>query len=173
MTFRRRPSTWSRRWAMLVVAFGVGCASAPPPPPPAAPPSSVQVQYENAPGAKAKPNKEYWAGRNDLIRAPAPPKPTELALPPVQRFTLKNGLQVIVVARKDLPVVSFGIAVQAGGYDERRDQLGVSDFVASMLRRGTKTRSADDISNAIDFVGGSLVARASNEATNAGCSALS
>ena len=70
-------------------------------------------------------------------------------------------------------MVSFGIAVQAGGYDEQRDQLGVSDFVASMLRRGTKTRSADDISNAIDFVGGSLDAQASNEATNAGCSSLS
>ncbi len=172
MMSRTHTSTGSRRAVMLVVALVAGCASSPPPP--ATPPSSVQVQYENTPGApKAKPNAEYWAGRNDLIRAPAPPKPTELALPPVQRFTLKNGLQVIVVARKDLPVVSFGIAVQAGGYDERRDQLGVSDFVASMLRRGTKTRSADDISNAIDFVGGSLDAHASNEATNAGCSALS
>ena len=151
-----------------------GCASAPPPAAPATPPSVVQVQYENGTGApKPKPNTEYWAGRNDLIRSPAPPKPTELALPPVQRFTLKNGLQVVVVPRKDLPVVSFGIAVQVGGYDERRDQLGVSDFVASMLRRGTKTRSADDISNAIDFVGGSLDAQASNEATNAGCSSLS
>ena len=75
--------------------------------------------------------------------------------------------------RKDLPVVSFGIAVQAGGYDEDRDTLGVSDFVAAMLRRGTKTRSADDISHAIDFVGGSLDAQATNESTNAGCSALS
>ena len=42
-----------------------------------------------------------------------------------------------------------------------------------MLRRGTKTRSADDISNAIDFVGGSLDAQAPNEGTNAGCSSLS
>jgi zinc protease len=94
-------------------------------------------------------------------------------LPPVQRFTLKNGLQVIIVPRKELPVASFGIAVQAGGYDETRDALGVSDFVASMLRRGTKTRSADDISHAIDFVGGSLDAHATNESTTATCSALS
>lgn len=166
---KRRLQPWT-----LTALLVAGCASSPPAPPPAAPASAVQVQYENAAGqAKAKPPIEYWAGRKDLIRSPAPPKPTELALPPVQRFTLKNGLQVIVVARKDLPVVSFGIAVQAGGYDERRDQLGVSDFVASMLRRGTKTRSADDISNAIDFVGGSLDAHASNEGTTAGCSALS
>jgi len=153
-----------------------GCASAPPPAPPAPAASSVQVQYENVPGqgpAKAKPPAEYWAGRSDLIHAPAPPKPTQLELPPVQRFTLKNGLQVIVVPRKELPVVSFGLAVQAGGYDEDRDTLGVSDFVASMLRRGTKTRSADDISHAIDFVGGTLDAHATNESTTAACSALS
>jgi len=162
----------ARQFAIFLLL--AGCASSPPPAPPATPPASVQVQYENVPGApKGKPNVEYWAGRKDLIRSPAPPKPAELALPPVQRFTLKNGLQVIVVPRKDLPVVSFGIAIQAGGYDEQRDHLGVSDFVAAMLRRGTKTRSADDISNAIDFVGGSLDAAASNEGTTAGCSALS
>ena len=78
-----------------------------------------------------------------------------------------------MVPRKELPVVSFGIAVQAGGYDETRDTLGVSDFVAAMLRRGTKTRSADDISRAIDFVGGTLDAQATSEGTTAACSALS
>ena len=121
------------------------------------------------PGALPDP----WAGRKDLGAGPAPPKPAELVLPKLERFTLKNGLEVLVVARKDLPVVSFGIAVQAGGYDEDRATLGVSDFVAAMLRRGTKTRSADDISRAIDFVGGSLDAQATNESTTASCSSLS
>lgn len=161
----------ARAWLLLVA---VGCASAPasPPKPPAGP-GSVEVHYENGvPVAKTKPGTEFWTGRTDLIRAPAPPKPAELVLPPIQRFTLKNGLEVIVVARKELPVVSFGIAVQAGGYDENRDTLGVSDFVAAMLRRGTKSRSADDISHTIDFVGGTLDARATNESTNATCTAL-
>jgi zinc protease len=157
----------------FVLAMLAGCASGAPKAPASA--GTVDVQYEKtaaAPG-KAKPGTEYWSGRKDLIRAPAPPNPAELVLPPIQRFTLKNGLAVIVVPRKDLPVVSFGIAVQAGGYDEDRDTLGVSDFVAAMLRRGTKTRSADDISRAIDFVGGTLDAQATNEGTNAACSALS
>jgi zinc protease len=159
---------------LLLLLSVVGCASVPASPPKApAGPGTVEVQYENAgPAGKANPNADFWAGRKDLIRAPAPPKPAELALPPVQRFTLKNGLQVIVVPRKELPVASFGLAVQAGGYDEDRDTLGVSDFVAAMLRRGTKTRSADDISHAIDFVGGTLDAQATNESTSAGCTAL-
>src|SRR4029078_9155858 len=117
--------------------------------------------------ARQKPDLSFWEALKDLIHAPAPPKPAELVLPAMQRFTLKNGLEVLVVPRKDLPVVSFGIAVQAGGYDEERDELGISDFVAAMLRRGTKTRTADQISQAIDFVGGSLGAQATNESTNA------
>ncbi|HMF44948.1 MAG TPA: pitrilysin family protein [Polyangia bacterium] len=158
----------------LTALFLTACASSPPPPAPAAGPAHAEASPAPAAApAKQSPPLEYWAGRKDLIHAPAPPKPAELALPPIQRFSLKNGLEVVVVPRKELPVVSFGIAVQAGGYDEQHDQLGVSDFVAAMLRRGTKTRSADDISHAIDFVGGSLDAQATNESTNAGCSALS
>ena len=154
--------------------MAAGCASSPPAKPPApASPGSVAARTARRPRARPSRGTEYWAGRPDLIRAPPPPKPTELALPPVQRFTLKNGLDVILVPRKELPVASFGIAVQAGGYDETRDTLGVSDFVAAMLRRGTKTRSADDISRAIDFVGGSLDAQATSEGTTATCSALS
>ena len=124
----------SRRSRAPVLA---GCASAAARPRQAArhaPDPSSSSTTMARPAGKTKPGTEYWAGRKDLIHSPAPPKPAELALPPVQRFTLKNGLQVVIVPRKDLPVVSFGIAVQAGGYDERRDTLGVSDFVAAMLR---------------------------------------
>jgi zinc protease len=154
-------------WLALVL----GCASAPPKPP--APGGSIEVQYESkAPAAPPGGAAAFWANRQDLIQAPAPPKPAALALPKIDRFTLPNGLQVIVVARKDLPVASFGLAVRAGGYDETRQTLGVSDFVAAMLRRGTKRRSADEISRAIDFVGGTLDAQATNEATTVACSVL-
>ncbi len=163
-----------KRLVLLCLLAPLGCASAPPKPAP--PAGTVEVQYEaNPPAPPATPPggaATFWQGRNDLIQAPPPPKPAALTLPKIERFTLSNGLQVIVVPRKDLPVISFGLAVQAGGYDETRDTLGVSDFVAAMLRRGTKKRSADDISRAIDFVGGTLDAQASNEATTVACSAL-
>ncbi len=163
--------------ALLALLATAGCASSPPPKP-AAPKSSIDVQYESLPKSPAPPSAaSFWTGRTDLIAAPPPPKPEALALPKIDRFTLPNGMQVIVVGRKGLPVVSFGLAVEAGGYDEDRGTLGVSDFVAAMLRKGTKngtkTRSADDISRAIDFVGGSLEAQASNEGTTVSCSALS
>jgi zinc protease len=162
----------ARSWPLWPsLAALLGCAGAPAKPAP--PAGQVDVQYEaNPPAAPASGAATFWEGRKDLIQAPPPPRPAALALPKVDRFTLTNGLQVIVVPRKDLPVVSFGLAVQAGGYDETRATLGVSDFVAAMLRKGTKRRTADDISRAIDFVGGTLDAQASNEATTVACSAL-
>ncbi|HEY2729037.1 MAG TPA: pitrilysin family protein [Polyangia bacterium] len=169
----------------LAAAFA-SCAQ-----PAAKPPGSVasiEVEYEdnaNASKPKVKPSPvlAYWQNRKDLIAAPPPPKAAELALPKIERWKLANGLDVIVVPRKDLPVVSFGVAIKAGGYDEdRATTLGVSDFTAAMLRKGTtggkgkssgmKPRGADDISRAIDFVGGVLEAQAGLESSSASCSVL-
>ena len=160
------------------------CASAPAANPPVSNPSTIDVQYESTPaptkpkeaaaaaGAMAMPT--FWKDRTDLIQAPPPPKPTELSLPKVDRWRLSNGLEVLVVARHDLPVASFTIAIKAGGYDEEKGRtLGVADFTASMLRKGTKARTADQISSAIDFVGGQLETQSSNESSVAGCSSLS
>jgi zinc protease len=177
---------------IALVACGA-CAEAPKPAP--SNPPRVDVQYEPAekpapaptagasagPTASARaglpePMPTYWKDKDpaQLIHAPPPPAPAELVLPKVDRWKLKNGLEVIVVARKDLPVVSFSIAVKAGGYDEEKGKtLGVSDFTAEMLRKGTRTRSADDISGAVDFVGAALDTTSSNESSSAGCSALS
>jgi zinc protease len=143
---------------------------------PSAPAFEVKHEGPHLPPQSAKPpgpSLAYWAGRTDLIKAPPPPKPVALVVPKLERYPLPNGLEVLIVPRKDLPVVSFGLAIQVGGFDETRETLGVSDFAATMLRRGTKTRSADDISRAIDFVGGSLNAQATNEGTTATCAALS
>jgi zinc protease len=158
--------------AWLAVA---GCAT--PASKPAGNPSSVEVQYEKNPAPPKPPPAPlpltYWKNRTDLMQAPPPPQAAELALPKLERFQLKNGLEVIVVARKDLPVASFSVALRAGGYDEEKGKnLGVSDFTAAMLRRGTEKRGADDISRAIDFVGGSLDTASSNESSSASCTAL-
>ena len=116
-----------------------------------------------------------WA-KADLIEGPTPKAPTKLELPPVERFTLKNGLQVVVVASKQLPLVSMQLAIKSGRADEPQGKLGVSAFTAQMLTLGTqngkKKKSALDIAKAIDFVGGGLESNASYEATLVSCSTL-
>lgn len=167
-----------KTWLLSLCAVAIAAAACgPTQKAPAGKPSAIDVMYEAdgtpVAGKGPSPSLDYWKGRKDLITAPPPPKPEALALPKIDRFTLKNGLDVIVVARKDLPVASFSVAVKAGGYDEEKAKtLGVAGFTASMLRRGTKTRSADQISSAIDFVGGSLDTDSSNESSVAVCSVL-
>ena len=167
--------------SLCALALLGACAAAPPAAPPANP-AAIDVQYEStaptakpaAAGAAAAAEPTFWRDRTDLIKAPPPPTPAELSLPKIDRWQLKNGLEVVVVARHDLPVASFSLAVKAGAYDEDKAKtLGVSGFTASMLRRGTRTRSADQISSAIDFVGGQLDTQGSSESSQAYCSSMS
>jgi zinc protease len=156
--------------AALMGACGGPAAQKPP-----GNPASIDVSYESAaPGPGDATPVDYWRNRTDLIRAPPPPRAAELNLPPIDRWTLKNGLEVVVVARPDLPLASFSIAVKAGGYDEEKNTtLGVSSFTAAMLRKGTRTRSADAIARAIDFVGGTLETQAAGESSSAACAVMS
>ncbi|MCA9674060.1 MAG: insulinase family protein [Myxococcales bacterium] len=113
-----------------------------------------------------------WTGRTDLIEPPAPQPPAALKLPPIERFTLKNGLQVFVVKSDRLPEVSMQLVIKAGRIDEPKARLGVAEFAADMLPKGTKKRNALAIAKAIDFVGGSLSADASFEATLVNCTVM-
>jgi zinc protease len=114
-----------------------------------------------------------WTGRKDLIQPPAPMAPQKLALPPVERFTLPNGLEVMVVKDARLPVVSMQLAIKAGRADEPHATLGISEYTADMLVKGTKKRKALDIAKAVDFVGGGITVDASFEATVASCKVMS
>ena len=69
-----------------------------------------------------------WAGRTDLITAPAAQPPAKLDLPEIQRFTLPNGLAVMVIPDAHLPLVSMQMAVRAGRGDEPHAKLGVAEF---------------------------------------------
>ncbi|HEY5948436.1 MAG TPA: pitrilysin family protein [Kofleriaceae bacterium] len=113
-----------------------------------------------------------WLGRTDLIVPPAPKPPTKLELPGIEEFKLANGLQVFVIKNSRLPVVSMQLAVKAGRMHEPRSRLGVSEATADMLVKGTKKRNAVALAKAIDFVGGTIAADSTFEATLVSCSVL-
>ena len=129
----------------------------------------AQPGPEGTPAGDARP--DPWAGA-ELIEEPAARPPVEVKLPAVQRFTLSNGLEVIVVENADLPVVGMVLAVKAGDADDPRDRVGLATFTASMLDKGTRKYAADKIADRIDFVGGNLGATAHLEATTASCAVL-
>jgi len=113
-----------------------------------------------------------WAGRMDLIAAPAPKPPTPVELPTFDELKLSNGLQVFIIKSSRLPIVSMQLAVKAGRMHEPQARLGVAEFTADMLVKGTRKRDALALAKAIDFVGGTIGADATFEATLVSCSVL-
>ena len=88
----------------------------------------------------------------------------QIDLPPTHRETLDNGLEVLVLEQPNLPIVQFDLRVGTGGSARDPDgKSGLASFVAQMLSEGTDSRSADEIAEAIDFVGGELGASASTD----------
>ncbi|OGF98073.1 MAG: hypothetical protein A2Z06_01845 [Candidatus Glassbacteria bacterium RBG_16_58_8] len=78
---------------------------------------------------------------------------------------LESGLKVIVHEDHELPVVRLEVMIRAGSVDDPVGKEGMAAFTAATLTEGTDTRSAIQIAETIDFVGGSLGADAGYDAT--------
>ncbi len=95
-------------------------------------------------------------------RASKTPALRPLKVPVQDETTLANGLKVTIVPRGPLPLVSVRLLVRSGAaFDDRK---GVADFAARLLRRGAGGMTADEISEAVDFVGASISGWASEDA---------
>src|SRR5687767_14695862 len=93
-----------------------------------------------------------------------------VTLPAPVRLTLPNGLTLLVIERHNLPVVSVRAVIRAGDALDPVGKAGLASLTADLLRRGTTTRSAPAIAEAIDFVGGSLSAGSGADSTAASVS---
>jgi len=83
----------------------------------------------------------------------------------VRRTVLPGGLRVITEAMPGVRSASLGVWVGVGSRDEAPTLGGASHFLEHLLFKGTKTRSALDISEALDAVGGEMNAFTSKEYT--------
>ena len=70
--------------------------------------------------------------------------------------TLDNGLRVVAVLQHEQPVVSIRLILGAGAALDPEGKAGVANLVASLLDQGTSTRSAEQIADSVDFIGGGL-----------------
>ena len=97
---------------------------------------------------------------------PPPPLPASpVDFPDYDVRTLANGLQVVVVQHHEQPAVSLRLLVRAGAAQDPADTPGVAALVATLLDQGTTTRSAAEIADAIDYVGGGLGTGAGSDLT--------
>ncbi len=83
----------------------------------------------------------------------------------VQTHTLPNGFRIVTENMPGLHSATLGIWVSAGGRHEREEQNGIAHFLEHMAFKGTKTRNALQIAEAIEDVGGYINAYTSREMT--------
>ncbi len=83
----------------------------------------------------------------------------------VERSQLSNGIRVVSERLDGAPSVTIGIWVENGSRYERRDQAGISHFLEHLFFKGTKKRSAAEIAECVDSVGGTLNAFTGKECT--------
>ncbi|MDU8910351.1 pitrilysin family protein [Aestuariicoccus sp. MJ-SS9] len=83
----------------------------------------------------------------------------------VQLATLSNGFRIVTEHMPGLQSTALGIWVTAGGRHERPEQNGIAHFLEHMAFKGTATRSALQIAEAIEDVGGYINAYTSREVT--------
>lgn len=121
--------------------------------------ATMLIQPAVTPGALARP-------------AAAKPSAKSWALPKPQEFRLANGLKVLLVERHDLPLVQAQLVFRAGRLYEPGGKAGVADLTAGLMTKGTRTRTAVQIAEEIDFVGGSLSVSADTDMATVGLAVL-
>lgn len=84
----------------------------------------------------------------------------------MEQFTLKNGLRVVLESIPYLRSVSVGVWVRAGSMLERPEENGLSHFMEHMAFKGTLSRSARQLAEEMDAVGGHMNAATSKLCTN-------
>ena len=87
---------------------------------------------------------------------PPPTAPRTVQFPKPVEKTLPNGLRVVVVQRSEIPLVSAQLLIKSGGEVDPADLSGAADMTGALLTRGTTTRSATQIAEAIEALGGSI-----------------
>ncbi len=130
----------------------------PPPPPPASSSSPPPPPPTETPDA-------------DFRKQAPPPGPAVQFTPPrIQEARLSNGIRVLLVEQRQLPIVALQVVATRGAAQGRP---GVGSFTGAMLLAGTKKRSATEVSDAFEGLGASHWASVDHDGGYVGVQVLS
>ncbi len=94
-----------------------------------------------------------------------------IALPPIHRERLPNGLQVLVAERPGVPLAAVRLVLRGGASLDPRGRCGLAHLVALSSRRGTRRRTGSQIDLLVESLGADLGAGVDEDATYFGLSA--
>jgi len=105
-------------------------------------------------------------------QAPPPLQPHPITIPAPRETVLPNGLTIVVVEDRRLPLVSYRLAFRVGGAFDPPQLPGLTDLLAGLLPEGTESKTSREIADEVARMGASLSAGANSDYTIVAASAL-
>ena len=83
----------------------------------------------------------------------------------IKKYTCQNGVRIVLEQIPTVRSVAIGVWIGTGSRNENPENNGISHFLEHMFFKGTKTRSAREIAESFDSIGGQVNAFTSKEYT--------
>lgn len=112
-------------------------------------------------------------GQTPQATPPPPAQPRSVQFPKPVEKTLANGLRVIVIERAGTPLVTAQLVIKNGGEVDPPELAGLGNMLADLITKGTEKRTATEIAEAIEALGGSLYSSARWDSTRVGVDVMS
>jgi zinc protease len=104
---------------------------------------------------------------------PPPLAPRALNIPDAAEQKLANGLGLVMIEDKRLPLISFRLAFRSGDVNDPADLPGLTDMLSHLLSEGTESRTSRQIAEEIERLGATLSVGSSSDYTTIATSSLS
>jgi predicted Zn-dependent peptidase len=164
--------------ALISGAAAALAGQAPPAQPPLEKPADRPATSKPAPAkpaaqkpSTAKPAIGKAAAKPATPFPAEPPKagvPRDFKVPEPKRFTLSNGLQVALVEWGTMPKARVTLSMRTGNAFEKADEVWLADLTGDLVREGTSTRTAAQVSEEAARMGGSLTVSVGGDSTTIG-----
>jgi zinc protease len=119
-------------------------------------------------GACAPAQQQLPIAPPDRSAPPPAGEAPDLTLPAPQRFTLSNGLAVVLLEKHAIPLVQTNLILGVGSADEPPARIGLAALTADMLEQGARGRNALELSDAIEYLGARYFSAPGLHATTVG-----
>jgi len=117
---------------------------------------------------------QWGAGALAQQTTPPPPAaPRQVTVPQPSERTLANGLRVIVVQKAGVPLVAARLLIKTGGEADPPQRAGLAEMTASLLTKGTTTKTAEQIARGVEALGATMESSAAWDSSSVSLSALS
>lgn len=107
----------------------------------------------------------YEKTPSSFDRSAEPPygESPELTIPEVWKHNFNSGIKVFGIQNNEVPLVQFEMQIKGGLLLEQKDKVGVSNLLASLMTKGTKNKTTEELENAIESLGANINAYATDD----------